>query len=142
MWVNDLDRAHRRRSARGHLFAASPKAHHAHRLPVSVEIRPHVGATLAASGANETLLDIRQTDIIRPAVGVDCDGMAAFVIGAIDQNAAYSHVAHLAEGDLGRALGHRDQSTSAARFIAGEFGFFTLISASKDHRDIRDRVAC
>jgi len=34
-------------------------------------------------------------------------------------------LAHLSEGDLLRPLGHLDQSTSAARFIAGLFGFFS-----------------
>jgi hypothetical protein len=38
---------------------------------------------------------------------------------------AHAGFAHLAEGDLLRALCHRDQSTSAARFIAGESGFLT-----------------
>ena len=45
-----------------------------------------------------------------------CDGSA--VVGAIDQQAAHTHVPHFGEGDFLRAVSHR-QSTSATHFIAG-----------------------
>ena len=38
---------------------------------------------------------------------------------------ARAHIAHFSEGDLLRALGHLDQSTSA-RLIAGLYGFLIL----------------
>jgi hypothetical protein len=53
--------------------------------------------------------------------------VAAAVVGAIDQQPAHAHLAQLGEGDLLRPLRHLDQSTSAARFIAGLFGFLILI---------------
>jgi hypothetical protein len=45
-------------------------------------------------------------DIIRPCIPADRDRVAAAVVGAIDQQAADAHVAHFAEGDLLRAVGH------------------------------------
>ena len=60
-------------------------------------------------------------------ITADRDRVTALVVGAVDQHTAYTRSAHLAEHDLLRAFHWRDQSTSAARFIAGDVGFLTLI---------------
>jgi len=79
-----------------------PIAHHGPRLPVPVEIRPHVCTALAADPAGEALLDIGQPGIIGPRIAADRDGVATAVVGAIDQQAAHAHFAHFGERDLGR----------------------------------------
>ena len=53
-----------------------------------VEVRPYVGAALAADPAGEALLDIGQSGIIGPCIAADGDRVAAAVVGAIDQQAA------------------------------------------------------
>jgi hypothetical protein len=50
----------------------------------SVEVRPHLGASLAAGGAGEVRFDAGEADIIGPAVAVDRYRVAAAIIGAID----------------------------------------------------------
>jgi len=80
---------------------------------VPVKIRPDIGAALAAGRVRRTDLQCRS-----PLIAVDRDRLAAVIVGAIDQQTAHAHLAHLAERDLLRALHHRDQSTAAARFIA------------------------
>jgi hypothetical protein len=69
------------------------------RLP-PIEVRPHLCPALAASDTDETLLDIRLPQIVRRAIGAERHGMAATIVGAIDQDAAHAHLAHLAEGDF------------------------------------------
>jgi hypothetical protein len=49
---------------------------------------------LAATPADEPGLDIGQAGIIGPAIRADPDGMAAPVIGAIDQDTANAYLAH------------------------------------------------
>ena len=80
--------------------------HHGYGLPVPIEVRPHVGTALAADPTGEALLDIGQSGIIGPGIAADRDGVATAVVGAIDQQAANAHLAHLAEGDLLLAVGH------------------------------------
>jgi hypothetical protein len=55
-----------------------------------VEIRPHLGAAVAASGADELRLQIRQPSVIRPLVAADRRPMATMIIGAIDQQTAHA----------------------------------------------------
>jgi hypothetical protein len=50
-----------------------------------LETRTHLGAALAAGGADEIWLDVGQPHVIGPAVGVDRDVLAASVVAAIDQ---------------------------------------------------------
>jgi hypothetical protein len=77
----------------------------------SWQVRPDLCTTLAAGGADEVRLDVRQPDMIGPAVSVGFDVMAAAVIAAIDQHIADAGFAHLAEGDLLRVGRHdRDRS--------------------------------
>jgi hypothetical protein len=57
-------------------------------LPIPIEIRADVSASLAADLAGEARLDIGQPNIIRPSVAADAYRMAALVVGAIDQKAA------------------------------------------------------
>jgi hypothetical protein len=84
----------------------SPKAHLADRHPTPVEIWPHVGAALTADPTGEALLDIGQPGIIGPRIAADRNRVAAAVVGAIDQQAAHAHFAHLAKRDLLRAVVH------------------------------------
>jgi hypothetical protein len=63
------------------------------------KVGPHIGTTTAAALTGEPRLEIRQTKIVRPAVVVQGNVMAAM---AIDQHAAQAHLSHLAEGDLHR----------------------------------------
>ena len=55
-----------------------------------MEVRPDVGASLAAGFADEAGLDIGESDVIRPLVRADRDGEAAMEICAIDENAAHA----------------------------------------------------
>jgi hypothetical protein len=64
------------------------------------KLRPHVCATFAAGSAGEAWLDVRQPDIIAPALCADLGRMAAAVIAAIDQHIADAEGARLAEGDF------------------------------------------
>jgi hypothetical protein len=64
-------------------FAGSlAEAHHYLGLPIPIEVRPYVCATLAAGRAGESILDIRQPNIVGPLIGTDCDGTAAAIVGA------------------------------------------------------------
>jgi hypothetical protein len=67
-------------------------------------VRPNVRAPGAAGLANELLFDVGQPNPIWPSVGVDRGRVAAFVVRAIDQDAADAHLAHFAEGDFLGAL--------------------------------------
>jgi hypothetical protein len=69
------------------------------------EPRPDVGTSSVARLASESPFDIRQTNIIWPAAGVEGGEVAALVIGAIDQDAGHGRT-HLAEGYFGLALSH------------------------------------
>jgi hypothetical protein len=51
----------------------SAVTHHARWLLAPFEIRPDIGAALAASGADKERLYIREADIIRPLIAVDRD---------------------------------------------------------------------
>jgi len=51
--------------------------------PRARKFRPHLRATLAAGGADEIRLDVRQPDMIGPAVGADGDVEAATMVAAI-----------------------------------------------------------
>ena len=70
------------------------------------KLRPHVRATLAAACIGEVGFDVGQPDMIRPAVSVGLDVVAAAVIAAIDQHVADAGGAQLAEGDLLGVGGH------------------------------------
>ena len=85
-------------------FSSIP--HRRDRLLIPIEIRPDIGAALAAGRADKARLDVGEPDIIGPAVTAHGDKVAAFEVGAIDQQPAQAHVPHLGEGDLGWAVGH------------------------------------
>lgn len=72
-----------------------------------MEIRPNIRAPGAAGRADETVRDVGQSDVIRPLFPVHLYRMAAFIIGAIDQQLADAHLTHLAEGDLLGLGGHQ-----------------------------------
>ena len=73
------------------MAAVSPVAHHPDRCLVPIEVRPHICTALAAGPAGEALLDIGQPDSIGPAIAADRDGVAAAVVGAIDQQPTHAH---------------------------------------------------
>jgi hypothetical protein len=54
-------------------------------LLVPIEVRPHIGAPLAASCANELRLKIRQPNIIRPLVAVALNTQAVAIKLAQDR---------------------------------------------------------
>jgi hypothetical protein len=70
------------------------------------KISAGVGATLAAGGADEARFDVRQPDVVRPAIGADLDVLPATMIAAIDKYLAHAGCAHFAEGDFSGAGGH------------------------------------
>jgi hypothetical protein len=80
------------------------------------EVRPDVGAAIAAGLADEQGLDIGQADLVGPSAGVNRCRVAALEVRAVDQDAVNAHLAHLAEGDfLGAAL-HDERSQSGFRY--------------------------
>ena len=56
--------------------------------------------------AGKAKLNIGQLDIIGPGIAADRDRMRALIVGAIDEQLAHAHLAHLSEGDLLRAVGY------------------------------------
>ena len=60
----------------------------------------------------------------QPLLGAHQGRMAAFIIGAVHNDASVPGLAHLPECYL---FAVADHSTSFARVIAGDFGFLTLI---------------
>ena len=71
-----------------------------------MEVRPDVGASLAAGFADEAGLDIGQPDLIRPSVGAGRDRVATMEIRAVNEDAAHAGRAQLSEGDFLRSF-HR-----------------------------------
>src|SRR5947208_3232097 len=63
----------------------------------AAKIRPDLSRPVAAAGAYQTRLDIRQANIVRPAIGTECNVVPAT---AVDQHAAQAHLAHLTKGSL------------------------------------------
>jgi hypothetical protein len=90
-------------------------AHRRGRRASPMEVRPDVGASLAACLASEQGFEIGEPDVIRPSVAADRDRVAAMEVGAIDQDAAHSGLPHLGEGDLLRAAGERIHAPIVAR---------------------------
>jgi hypothetical protein len=68
----------------------------------------------AASLTGKLWLKIRQAHVIRPSIGADCDGMAAAIVGAIDQETAHAGCAHFSEGDFLGPLEHAPMITPIA----------------------------
>jgi len=79
-----------------------------------------VGAPPAADGTNELVFDIRDAQLIRPAISViwHRDVVPAGVVAAIDQDLPHASRAHLAEGDLLRRnhLDHHPMKAAVAHF--------------------------
>src|SRR5215469_16957277 len=88
------------------LIRAFPDNHHPDRLLVPAEIRPNVGAALAADCTGEARLDAGKTNVVGPWLAADSLRMAALVVAAIDQKAAHTGSAHLGRGDLLGAIEH------------------------------------
>jgi hypothetical protein len=62
-------------------------AHPASRRLVPIEVGLTSAPRLPAGGADEARLNVGQPHLIRPAIGAERRGMAATVVGAIDQDA-------------------------------------------------------
>ena len=60
------------------------------------------GAAFAAGGADKARLDVRQRDVIGPAISADRDVMTATMIPGVDQHITYAECAHFPEGDFWR----------------------------------------
>jgi hypothetical protein len=71
------------------------------------KISAALGASLAAGRADEAPLDVRQANVIVPAVGADFNVVTASMMAAIDQHIAAAAGAHFAEGNFDAAGGHR-----------------------------------
>ena len=90
------------------MFPGSPVSHAADRtLDIPIEIRPRVGAPLAAGRADKSRLDIREAEIVGPRIAADRDRVATLEIGALDQQAAHAAAAHQGKCDPLRTVGHR-----------------------------------
>jgi hypothetical protein len=72
---------------------------------VPIRITPDIGTTLATRRANEPVLDIRQPNVIRPAITVHRDIVAATVVLTKDQEPAHALGAEFGKGDFLRAAG-------------------------------------
>jgi hypothetical protein len=83
-------------------------------MPAS-ETRPQVGVAFAAG--SEARFDIRQPDIIAPALGADLDVVAEGVVAAIDQHIADAGCSHVVEGDLLRLFVTRSSSDNTSACI-------------------------
>jgi hypothetical protein len=59
-----------------------------------------ISASAPARLANEAILNIGQSHIIRPAIGEGDGRVAAPIVSAMDRDAAHARLAHLAEGDF------------------------------------------
>jgi hypothetical protein len=53
----------------------------------------NIGTATATYRASETRLDIRQPDVVVPAIGAGLDVMTAAVVSAIDQHLGYAGLA-------------------------------------------------
>ena len=69
-------------------------------LPVPIEVRPDVGAPGAASPTNKSRFKVGQPSVIRPFVPTDYRRMAAFVIGAVDEQTTNARYSHFSKGDF------------------------------------------
>jgi hypothetical protein len=116
-------RAHQRPSqSRARPSGLSASAH-ARRL----KHRPDVGAPVPTDLTGELRLQIRQTDIVRPAPGVDHERMGAPVVAAVDEKPGWSRRSHFPEGNFLFALhvaiearrGGRRQAATACGLNAG-----------------------
>ncbi len=92
------------------------------------EIRPDLCARLTADRASEIRFDVRQPDMVWPAVRADRDAVAASVVAAVDQHVANAGFAHLAEGDLLRMAGHDIPELELAALYLGTLCFRTTIA--------------
>jgi len=65
-----------------------------------LEVRPDVGAPMAANPAGKVGLKVRQAHTIRPAYRVNHDRVRAFIIATINQEPGRADLSHFAEGDF------------------------------------------
>ena len=70
------------------------------------KLRPGIGTASATDLTDKPVLDVRQADVIGPAVGVAPDVVRAAMIPAIDQDVTDAGGAHFAEGYFGGSGGH------------------------------------
>jgi hypothetical protein len=77
-------------------------------LCLQIEVRPPVRAAFAAGRACEGVLDVRETDVIRPSLRAEHHQARAAVVLAIDHDTANAGRAHFAEGDRMAPVGVRN----------------------------------
>jgi len=65
-----------------------------------LEVRPDVGAPMAANPAGKVGLKVRQAHTIRPAYRVNHDRVRAFIIATINQEPGRADLSHFAECDF------------------------------------------
>src|SRR6266404_3119940 len=118
VWYRTWHRAPAVEKARGRRERIAEAAASMARFP-RVIISPNDGASFSARLANESRFKIREPDVIRPSVAADFCKVRAFVIRAIDQQAANARRSHFPEGDFllaCRRIGHgRHQSATRGR---------------------------
>ncbi|WP_027524103.1 hypothetical protein [Bradyrhizobium sp. Ec3.3] len=69
-----------------------------------LKVRADVRTAAPADAAGKARFDIGQAHLVGPAIGAQGHVVAATIVGAINQDAAHAHVAHVAEGNLDRAV--------------------------------------
>jgi len=71
-----------------------------------MEVRPDIGASLAAGLTDEPCFELGEPDVIGPLVRAGRNGMAAMEIRAVNEDAARACRAHFSEGDFLRSFYH------------------------------------
>jgi hypothetical protein len=101
--------------------------------------RSDTGAIMATSLTRELRLQVRQPDMIGPAVGAGLDVMAAVMIAAVDQDIADAGLAQLAEGEAERGLTTNPRSTDVGITSPTATGCLRRLLA---HRRRRSSILC
>jgi len=69
-------------------------------LSQTVRVRPNVGTAVAADLAHEQTFDIRQPQMLRPAIGKELHGMTAAIVAAGYDDARGARLSRFSKGDL------------------------------------------
>jgi hypothetical protein len=72
---------------------------------IPIRITAYVGTTLAACGADKAVLNIREPNVIRPAISAHRDIVAAAIVLTINEEPPYALGAEFCEGDFLGAAG-------------------------------------
>jgi hypothetical protein len=69
-------------------------------ISLPIEVRLHVGDTLAVHLADEARLDVGQPNVVGPGVVAERDRVAGPVVRAVRQNPAHTALTHVREDDF------------------------------------------